>query len=890
MTIANDLIKLALRSSGVNGVGQTPLAEDVNDGLTLLNDMIGQWQLQRTVQVIPGTLDLFPDLTPNVSSWTGHENVLLTTLMVRLRSAYFLPPDEIMVQVATAALQTFQSNAKQFQPAPAIALVDTTAQGLIFLALRAAGRVTDAQGTIAASQDVTDAFLLLTEMIAEWQLDRTVTVTPGTIPTYPDLTTVVAQTTGANSAIMWNLAVRIRSAFGLDDNKVQVEQAAKSLALVQANNRQQQPAPGLSVDDTTGFGLAFLALRAAGRISDTQSVAQTSQDMTDATSMLREMLDEWRLERTVRVIPGTLPVITDMTATLTLLPGYANAIVLNLAVRIHDTFGKSATDAASAQTALVLASLQSKAGVSTLPDRAAKALALIQANNLQQQAAPSYATNDGTGNGLVFLALRAAGRVNDTQGVLLTSQDATDGQMMLTEMLDEWRLERTVKVIAGTLPTITDFTVAVSTSPGVKNAIVLNLAVRVRDAFGLPASPTQIDRATRALALIQANNLQQIAPRHGGLPTTCQQVMWLALRAAGRINDMQSVSDTSADWDTAFSMLNGMVSQWQRRRWLVPNLVDTWTNSTGAQSYTVMPGGDFDIPRPDRIESAFARFGTITQRSTYALGFLPVAPLSSGGLWNNAGVLSFVAGVNAPAWAAALPTSPPANGGYWNDAGVISDVQGPIAVSGWAGTLPADPNELHLSVPAGGFWDDTGVVAVVPGASDTPPPIVAANGFDYPLNVIQSREDYNKIGLKGLSTWVGSVFYDAAFPVGRLFFTAGVPISGLFELHISTKAAVGGYATSADLLNLPPEYIEALTTNLPLRIMALDPKGPQPTPIQLGLARAALQTIRTANAQVTELNMPAEFMQGHRGNGYGGPSFVGTGLGGAFVLGQGTVL
>jgi hypothetical protein len=744
MTIANDLIKLALRQSGVNGVGQTPLAEDINDGLTLLNDMIKQWQLQRTVLVIPGTLATFPDLTTDVPSWTPNENVLLTTLMVRLRQAYFLPPDETLNGIATTALQTFQSNAKQFQPAPAAALVDTTANGVIFLALRAAGRINDAQGAAAASQDITDAFLLLNEMIGEWNLDRTISVVPGTIPTYPDLTTTVVQTTGINSAIMWNLAVRIRSAFGLDDNKVQADQAAKALSLVQANNRQQEPADGLAINDGTGFGLVFLALRAAGRVDDRQGVTQTSQDMTDGASLCQEMLDEWRLERTIKVIPGTLP-------------------------------------------------------------------------------------------------------------------------------------------------TITDFALPVSTTPGVKNAIVLNLAVRIRDAFGLSASPTQTDRAARALGLIQANNLQQVAPRHGGVPTTCQQVMWLALRAAGRIDDAQSVSDTSADWDMAFSMLNGMVSQWQRRRWLVPNLVDTWTNSTGAQSYTVMPGGDFDIPRPDRIESAFARFGTITQRSSYALGFLPSAPPASGGLWNNAGVLSFVAGVNAPAWAAALPTSPPAGGGYWNDVGVISDVQGPIAVSGWAGTLPADPTNLHLGgPPAGGFWDDTGVVGIVPGASDTPPSPVAINGFDYPLNVIQSREDYNKVSLKGLSTWVGSVFYDAAFPVGRLFFTAGVPISGLFELHISTKATIGGYATSADALNLPPEYVEALTTNLPLRIMALDPKGPQPTPIQLGLARAALQTIRTANLQLSHMEMPAEFMQGCRW-GVGG-EFVGPGLGRAFVLDQGAVL
>ena len=41
------IIILALKTSGVLGVGQTPLAEDVNDAFTLLNFMMSQWNNKR---------------------------------------------------------------------------------------------------------------------------------------------------------------------------------------------------------------------------------------------------------------------------------------------------------------------------------------------------------------------------------------------------------------------------------------------------------------------------------------------------------------------------------------------------------------------------------------------------------------------------------------------------------------------------------------------------------------------------------------------------------------------------------------------------------------------------------------------------------------------------
>lgn len=47
MTTPADIINLALKDSGVLGVGQTALAEDTNDAFTRLNYMLGSWQRKR---------------------------------------------------------------------------------------------------------------------------------------------------------------------------------------------------------------------------------------------------------------------------------------------------------------------------------------------------------------------------------------------------------------------------------------------------------------------------------------------------------------------------------------------------------------------------------------------------------------------------------------------------------------------------------------------------------------------------------------------------------------------------------------------------------------------------------------------------------------------------
>lgn len=88
--------------------------------------------------------------------------------------------------------------------------------------------------------------------------------------------------------------------------------------------------------------------------------------------------------------------------------------------------------------------------------------------------------------------------------------------------------------------------------------------------------------------------------------TTPADIIALAFRDSGVLGIGQTAN--AEDTNDAFIRLNYMMAQWATKRWLVYHLITLSKQSTGAQFYTVGPGGDYDInPRPNKIESAFFR-------------------------------------------------------------------------------------------------------------------------------------------------------------------------------------------------------------------------------------------------------------------------------------------
>lgn len=231
--------------------------------------------------------------------------------------------------------------------------------------------------------------------------------------------------------------------------------------------------------------------------------------------------------------------------------------------------------------------------------------------------------------------------------------------------------------------------------------------------------------------------------------TTVSDLLTLALRDSGVFGDGQLIAAT--DLNNALTRVNWLIAQWNRKRWLVYHLLDLAVTTTGAQSYTVGPGGDFNTPRPDRLE---------------------------------------------------------------------------------------DGNFLRQTNTANG------------------------NAVDYPLQLITSREDYNRIRLKTMGTWPSSIFYDSGYPLG-IVYPWPVPATSLYSLHILVKAQLTAFTGLSQAIVLPPEYEVALTYNLQARLRIAYRMAPDPEII--ALAKEALNVIRGANVQVPAMRMPSTVIGNRRG-------------------------
>lgn len=237
--------------------------------------------------------------------------------------------------------------------------------------------------------------------------------------------------------------------------------------------------------------------------------------------------------------------------------------------------------------------------------------------------------------------------------------------------------------------------------------------------------------------------------------TTALDIIRLSLEASGRLGVGQT--PLAEDSTRGLRLLNMMLSSWRVRRWMVFHLVDTAFQCTGAESYSVGLGGDFNILRPDRLETAFARQLT-----------------------------------------------------------------------------NASPNQI-----------------------------------DYPLQELKSREDYSQIALKQLASFPSYFFYDSGFPLGAVY-PWPLP-SNQFELHIVTKSALQQFANLNDNVVLPPEYEEALWSNLTLRMCPI--YQIEATPETIAVAKASLAAVVGANTQIPRLSMPSSLSGGWNYNIYSDQSY-----------------
>lgn len=87
--------------------------------------------------------------------------------------------------------------------------------------------------------------------------------------------------------------------------------------------------------------------------------------------------------------------------------------------------------------------------------------------------------------------------------------------------------------------------------------------------------------------------------------TTPVELINLALKKVGVLGIGQTAS--AEDINDAFDELNMMMAQWAVKRNLVHQILDVSFPANGSQTYTVGPGGNFNVFRPSRLQGAYCR-------------------------------------------------------------------------------------------------------------------------------------------------------------------------------------------------------------------------------------------------------------------------------------------
>lgn len=138
------------------------------------------------------------------------------------------------------------------------------------------------------------------------------------------------------------------------------------------------------------------------------------------------------------------------------------------------------------------------------------------------------------------------------------------------------------------------------------------------------------------------------------------------------------------------------------------------------------------------------------------------------------------------------------------------------------------------------------------------------NQVDYPLELLESFEDYNRIALKALATFPGYVYYDPAYPLGNLYFWP-IPQANLYSMNVLVKCTLidlitgaKGLATVLDAV-LPNEYFQAIYLSL-AEILRTAYRLPV-DPILSARAKESREVIRGAAAQLARLRMPDDLIR-----------------------------
>ena len=322
-------------------------------------------------------------------------------------------------------------------------------------------------------------------------------------------------------------------------------------------------------------------------------------------------------------------------------------------------------------------------------------------------------------------------------------------------------------------------------------------------------------------------------------PETVRDICTLALKEAGVLGVGQT--PLAEDINDTFTLLNRMLAQWQVKRWVVPSLYDISAVANGAVSNPIGPGQFWNAARPNKVMAAY-----FTQNI-------------AGSLPSNSNIVSYklipiysyenyadLALKQLPAWPQYF---------FYDNAFPNGNV--------FIWPIPDSAYTIHLilkspigftieiqngKISSGGKLYTNGTYTNVPlvnltgyGSGATADIIVSGNAVTS-VTIDQPGDGFN---INDQLTAVAS------------------SIGGTGSGFIYTVTDVTDDLDA--VMNMPPEYYEAIHYNLTLRVMSA--YNYPADPFRSALAKGALNTIRVANTQIPTMSMPAQ-LRNKRGSNF----------------------
>jgi len=333
-----------------------------------------------------------------------------------------------------------------------------------------------------------------------------------------------------------------------------------------------------------------------------------------------------------------------------------------------------------------------------------------------------------------------------------------------------------------------------------------------------------------------------------GNSPTARDVLTLAFKEAGILGVGQTL--VAEDSQDGLNYLRQMVAQWQRKRWLVPSLIDIATIGNGNISNPIGPGQFWNVDRPDKIQG-----GYVVQQNTggYPVS-LPLYPIFSYEDYIQITIKNLPSLPTHFFYDGAYPVGnvfiwpiPTATGSTWEIHLLLKSQLG----------LSTTISTMNIFTPGLGLVN--GVYPNVPLAPQTP------------TDVAQQFQSFGT-GAQANITVAGNIVTIAAIQNGGNDFKIN-------DLLTCSIANIGGGAGTPptflvtntfdnldSTLNFTPESYEAIRTNLAVRICSAYQIEAQESTIKL--AKMSLNTLRQANIQIPAMIMPPTLRQGKSFNLY----------------------